>query len=89
MIKNNRPSEPQFDENYTLLRNLNEGDVYLSKSNYVGMYLKDLGDDKHLLKNIDIVAGKSRMNHQTTDATYSVPHGRYPVFKMINQNNNE
>jgi len=77
MIKNNRPSEPQFDENYTLLRNLNEGDVYLSKSNYVGMYLKDLGDDKHLLKNID------------TDATYSVPHGRYPVFKMINQNKND
>lgn len=76
MMKFKRPSEPQFDENYILLRNLNEGDVYLTKANYVGMYLKNLGDDdKHLVKSID------------TGDEYVVPHGRYPVFKLIKEDN--
>ena len=44
---------------------------HLDKSNSVGFYIKSLGDDKHLLKS------------QNTNSTYEVPHGRFPVFKKI------
>ena len=67
----------KFVENYTPLRELNVGDIYLTKSHNIGMYIKNLGDDKHLIKNID------------TGNEYVVPHGRFPVFKMINQNKDE
>ena len=61
----------EYEENYTLLRNLKEGDEFIDKSNSVGFYIKSLGDDKHLLKS------------QNTNGTYEVPHGRFPVFKKI------
>ncbi len=62
----------EFEENYTLLRNLKEGDIFLTKLNNINIYVKTLGDDKHKVK--DIVDGK----------IYEVPHGRFPVFKKIN-----
>jgi hypothetical protein len=49
----------EYEENYTSLRDLNEGDGFIDKSNSVGVYLKSLGDE------------------------YEVPHGRFPVFKII------
>jgi hypothetical protein len=30
----------EYEENYTSLRDLNEGDEYIDKSNSVGVYLK-------------------------------------------------
>jgi len=38
----------EYEENYTSLRDLNEDDEYIDKSNSVGVYLKSLGDDRHL-----------------------------------------
>lgn len=61
----------EYEENYTLLRNLKEGDEFISKSNSVGFYIKSIGEDKHLLKSED-------------GNIYEVPHGRFPVFKKIN-----
>jgi hypothetical protein len=61
----------EFEENYTLLRNLNEGDIFISKADTVSIYLKNLGKDKHLLK--DYNSGNE----------YEVPHGRFPIFKKI------
>lgn len=37
----------KYEENYTVLRDLNEGDEFIDKSNSVGIYLKSLGDDKY------------------------------------------
>lgn len=62
----------EYEENYTLLRNLKEGDEFISKSNTVGFYIKPIGDDKHLLKS------------KNTGNTYEIPHGEFPVFKKIN-----
>lgn len=59
-----------YEENYTLLRNLKEGDEFISKSNGVGFYVKSIGEDKHLLKT-------------QSGSVYEVPHGRFPVFKKI------
>lgn len=61
----------EYEETYTLLRDLKEGDEFISKSNTVGFYVKSIGEDKHLLKP---QGGNS----------YEVPHGRFPVFKKIN-----
>jgi len=68
--------ETQYEENYTLLRDLDEGDKFLDKSNSVGCYIKSLGNDKHQLKS------------QNTGNLYEVPHGRFPVFKKIITINN-
>ena len=65
----------QYEENYTSLRDLNEGDEFIDKSNHVGVYLKSLGDDRHLLKSM------------RTGNEYEVPHGRFPVFKIIKNKN--
>jgi hypothetical protein len=62
----------EYEENYTLLRDLKEGDEFIDKSNSVGIYIKPLEDDKHLLK--------SKRN----DNVYEVPHGKFPVFKKKN-----
>ena len=61
----------EHEENNTLLKNLKEGDEFISKSNIIGFYIKSIGEDKHILKLED---GNS----------YEVPHGRFPVFKKIN-----
>lgn len=58
----------KYEESYTLLRDLNEGDEYIDKSNSKGVYLKSLGNDRHLIKHHII---------------FEVPHGRFPVFKKI------
>ena len=42
------------------------------KANTVSMYLKCVGDDKHILRNIN------------SCDEYEVPHGKFPVFKKIN-----
>jgi hypothetical protein len=62
----------EYEDNHTLLRELNEGDAYLTKSNSVGTYIKSLGDDRHLLKS-------------ENDTEYEVPHGRFPVFRKTKQ----
>jgi len=61
----------EYEENYTSLRDLNEGDEFIDKSNSIGVYLKSLGDARHLLKSMN------------NDREYEVPHGRFPVFKKI------
>jgi hypothetical protein len=61
----------EYEENYTSLRDLSEGDEFIDKSNSVGVYLKSLGDDRHLLKSM-------RIGNE-----YEVPHGKFPVFKKI------
>lgn len=60
-----------YEENYTLLRNLKEGDVFITKGNVEIIYMKNIGNDKHLLKNSEGIE------------EYIVPHGRFPVFKKI------
>src|ERR1035437_492015 len=61
--------EYEYEENYTLLRELKENDVFITKINTEVMYLKNIGDDKHILK--DLKNGYE----------YEVPHGRFPIFK--------
>ena len=61
----------EYEENQTLLRDLNEGDVFITKANTVSVYLKCVGDDKHILRNIN------------SCDEYEVPHGKFPVFKKI------
>ena len=61
----------EYEENYTLLRNLKECDEFISKSNTIGFYVKSIGEDKHILKSED-------------GNCYEVPHGGFPVFKKIN-----
>jgi len=64
----------EFKENFTSLRDLEEGDIYISKMDMIGQYIKDLGDDKHRLKSLDEVNYGSE---------YEVPHGKFPVFKQL------
>lgn len=61
----------EYEEGYTLLRDLKNGDVYIDKANCVGLYLKSLGNDRHLIKSFGL------------DKIFKVPHGRFPVFKKI------
>jgi hypothetical protein len=58
-----------FNEEHTLLGDLNPGDVFLSKTNNIGVYLKPL-DDGHLIQNT------------YSGDEYTVPHGNFPIFKM-------
>lgn len=62
----------EYEENYTLLRNLNNGDEYIDKSNCIGRYIDYLGNDRHLIMSVE------------SNQTFEVPHGRFPVFKKIN-----
>ena len=61
----------EYDNTYTRLRDLNDGDEYLTKSNTKCIYVKSLGDDEHLVKNID------------DGDEYSVPHGGYPIYRKL------
>ena len=62
----------KFSEEHVLISNLKPGDTFLTKSNNVGVYIKSLSDGKHLLQSHD---GKE----------YEVPHGRFPIFKKIDE----
>ncbi len=55
------------------LKQLSEGDVFLTKLGNKMVYLRFLGNDRHLLNSLE--KGKK----------FEVPHGRYPVEKIINQ----
>lgn len=68
---NGRFSDLRFEENFTSLRDLEENDIYIDKSNSIGIYVKNLGNDHHLIK--DYPDG----------VEFEVPHGRFPVFKKI------
>jgi len=61
----------KFEENFTSLRDLEEGNIHLDKANGINIYVKDLGNDHHLVK-----------DHPDGEE-YEVPHGRFPVFKKI------
>ena len=62
-----------YEENCVRLNELSEGDEFIGKwSPMVTKYLKNLGDDRHLL--MDIETGKE----------WIFPHGRFPSFKKIN-----
>lgn len=63
-----------FEENFIEIRNLNIGDIFMSKTGNEGQYIKKLDEDRHLLKS----NGKE----------YEVPHGNFPVFKKINKSIN-
>ena len=60
----------KFEENYTLLKDLKYGDIFISKNETKTIYLKNLGNDKHLLKDFD------------NKNVYEVPHGNFPIFKQ-------
>src|ERR1017187_2892371 len=70
-----------YEENYTLLKDLKKGDVFLSKDNTESIYLKKLDDDKHLLK-----ATKRNDTKVKNEKEYIAPHGNFPVFKKIKKN---
>lgn len=61
----------KFEEDYTYVKDLNEGDIFITKMGGKTMYLKDLGEDNHLLKDLD-------NGHE-----YKVPHGNFPIFKEV------
>lgn len=70
-----KPFISPYEENYTLLRDLKEGDIYMSKDNTESIYLKDLGDDKHLIRIIDV-------NSSPFDGVeHIIPKGKFSVFK--------
>jgi hypothetical protein len=61
-----------YEENAVKLCELSEGDEFIGKWSQTKMkYIKNLGDDKHLLKNIE------------TGKEWQVPHGRFPLFKKV------
>lgn len=63
----------KFNEEHTLLGDLKPGDMYLTKANGLGMYVGLLDNGGHMIKNVD------------TGEVHEVPHGRFPVFKKIEE----
>jgi len=63
--------ELKFEDDVTLMRELNEGDLYLSKGNNVHCYVGSLENDKHTLRDVK------------TEKEWIVPNGDFPVFKQI------
>lgn len=61
----------KFEEDFTVLRYLEPGDIFETKAGTELMYLENLDDDKHLLKHIG------------DDKEFEVPHGGFPVFKAV------
>jgi len=63
-------------ESQVLLKDLNEGDLFITKKGNEGQYLKKLDNDKYLLKNLK------------DNKEYELEHGNIPVFKKINKSVN-
>ena len=63
----------KFSEEHILLGDLKPGDTYLTKSNGLGMYVGQLDNGGHMIKNVN------------TGELHEVPHGRFPVFKKIEE----
>lgn len=61
-------------EDQILIKDLEEGDLFISKSGNEGEYLKKLDDGKYLLKNLK------------DNSEYEAPHGNFLVFKKIIKN---
>lgn len=72
-----------YEENFTLLRDLKAGDKYITKANTECIYLKNIGNDKHLVKDVgyDSILIDSKK--------YIVESGNFPVFKNIRLENTE
>jgi len=65
--------ENNYEDDCVRLNELSEGDEFIGKwSNMVTRYLKNLGEDRHLIEDIE------------TKKQWVVPHGRFPSFKKIN-----
>ena len=61
-----------YEQNCVRLNELSEGDEFIGKwSPEEIRYLKNLGEDRHLLINIE------------TGREWEVPHGRFPSFRKI------
>jgi hypothetical protein len=64
--------ENNYEESALRLNELSEGDEFIGKwSNTEIRYLKNLGEDRHLLMDVK------------TEQQWNVPHGRFPSFKKI------
>lgn len=61
----------EFEENYITLNNLKPNSFFIGKTGGIKVYLTPLGDDKHML--YDTIK----------DITFTVPHGRFPIFKAL------
>tara|TARA_R110001606_G_scaffold377297_1_gene536308 strand:+ start:622 stop:813 length:192 start_codon:yes stop_codon:yes gene_type:complete len=57
-----------YEDNHTPLRELKEGERFLTKGNLELYYISDLGDDKHRVCRLD-------------GSSWDVPHGNFPSFK--------
>jgi len=57
-----------YETEYIELRNLKEGDRFLTKGDSECIYMYPLGDDKHRIRHLD---GDS----------WDVPNGNFPIFK--------
>lgn len=77
----------KYEQNFTILRNLNEGDSFITKANTECLYLKKLGDDKHLIKDIGYnatpVDGIPYVVWSIRKVNPFVPSGKFPIFKKI------
>jgi len=71
----------KYEENFTLLRDLKAGDKYITKANTECIYLKNIGNDKHLVKDVGY-------NSTPIDGKECVVEsGNFPVFKNIRLEN--
>jgi hypothetical protein len=57
-----------YEEKIILLRDLEEGDKFITKSGTELIYLYPLGNDKHVISKIN-------------GSSWEVPNGEFPVFK--------
>ncbi len=65
--------ENNYEDRTIKLNELSEGDEFIGKWSPAKIrYLKNLGGDRHLLKDVE------------TGREWEVPHGRFPSFKKIN-----
>ena len=64
-----------FNKESTTLSKLKDGDLFITNSNNVGIYLGK-------------VEGGYKIKNNSTDKEYVVPHGNFPVFKEKPRHNN-
>jgi hypothetical protein len=69
---NKKQMENKYEDRTIKLNELSEGDEFIGKWSPTKIrYLKNLGGDRHLLKDVE------------TGREWEVPHGRFPSFKKI------